>query len=206
MRFNISWLYGFRTSRISGFENVKELDSTGCYRVDTQLLSAVMSLGTNFPKLSQLILSEVGVLYEGIYVSQALADAISWRNITDIDISKTKISIPSKTNLDGFCKTIIKLNVSYSAFNSDTHFRPWKECISLKILDASYVTYPRLIPLKKDTYISNFPVYLKEIPPLLLDVETLFLNHIHVTEFDGIKLYIDNCSMTIGWGFTRVLD
>ena len=83
--------------------------------------------------------------------------------------------------------------------------------VSIKILggldlDASYVTYPRLIPLKNDTYISNFPVYLKEIPPLLLDVETLFLNHIHVTEFDGIKLYIDNCSLTIGWGFTRVLD
>ena len=81
MRFNISWLYGFRLSRISGFENVRELDFTGCYRFDTQLFSAVMSLRTNFPKLS-----EAGVLDEGIYVSQELIGAISWRNITDIDM------------------------------------------------------------------------------------------------------------------------
>ena len=203
MRFNISWLYGFRMSRISGLDNVRELDFHGCYRLDTQLFAAVMSLGTNFPKLSRLILSGVGFLQEGIYMSQDLVDAISWRNITDIDMSNTKISIPSKTELYSFCKTIIKLNVSYSTFNSDTHFRP---CISLKILDASYVTLPRLIPLENDLYISNSHIYLRKIPTGLHDIETLYLNQIHVTEFDGIKLYIDNCSLTVGWGLHRVLD
>ena len=192
MRFNISWLYGFRLSRISGFENVRELDFTGCYRLDTQLFSAVMSLRTNFPKLLRLILSEAGVLDEGMYVSQELIGAISWRNITDIDMSKTKMSVSSKTNLYGFCKTIITLNVSYSTFNSDTHFRSWIE---------DSVTFPRFIHSRTThNYISNFHINFKEIPPGLHDIETLYLNQIHVTQIDGMKLYIDNCSLTVGWG------
>lgn len=59
----------FNTNTFSGLTNVRVLDFTDCIRLDTATITTDLSLKTNIPKLSKIILTNVRTADGGVLIS-----------------------------------------------------------------------------------------------------------------------------------------
>ena len=105
--------YSFNSANntLCGLDNVTVLDLSGCDRLRTQELVTLLSSKTSVANLKKLILSNVGNILEGIDLSQNLIDILSYKDIAELDLSKSSLSANYPT-LDGICDTLKTLNQS----------------------------------------------------------------------------------------------
>ena len=124
-----------------GLDSVKVLDLSGCDRLRTKDLVILLSGKTNVANLQKLFLTNTGNIYEGINISKDLIDALSDKDITEVDLSSTIISANNPI-LDGICDTLKMVNLSNSILAIDSYFLLNRTCRSLRILDLNALNDP----------------------------------------------------------------
>ena len=199
LHIDISMLRGFRSTNFDGLENIKELDFSGCVRIENGELVKIFAQNTSFPELSKLRLSEVGNMLNGVHFTQAAANGLVQRNVSYIDISHTETTVPETVNLTDICETVIELNVSYTKFTKDTKFRVFKPCASLRVIDATGVDLHRLkhLPNMPLTFPNlNFILRQDNCPKSLSGVRKLIANRVAAFPRKTSVCFL-NCTLTI---------
>ena len=197
IKFNISYLVNFTDIYFDGLENIIALDFSDSLRLTTPGIVHMLSLNTSFPKLTRLILSGTGAYFGGIDVSQDLIDVLSYRGITELDVTFTPVSRSTATNISGICDTIATINVSQADFIAKSSFGDIKQCSSLKTLDLSGASFPKLKPFREAEQNFTFNVsYSREhFSPFLTNLYELYLNSIAGIERVTANIY--NSSVTL---------
>ena len=148
LRLSIGELINLSFNTFYGLLSVRCLDLTDCYRLETPALVTALSLNTVVPKLNKLNLRNMGSVYSGVQFSPEFIDALSRRNIRELDLSLSYVyfeSIP----FGRLCETLQILNVSQTHIMYSSSL-PRNTCGALQVVDFSGAQFPQAIPLPKN--------------------------------------------------------
>ena len=139
----------------AGLDSVTVLDLTGCLRIRSGALYTALYEKQILPKLSRLILAEVSKYWGSFDVTQGFISLLEYKNITDINLSSTYLSIKVH-DLSIGCESVRKLNVSnivilYVGPNINVDV----PCNSLRTIDISNIDFWKTRTLQKHIQIEN---------------------------------------------------
>ena len=182
-----------------GLENVVELDFSGSTRFNTTGLVETLSLNSSFPKLSRLILSGTGKVFGGIDISQKLIDLLSYRNITELEISFTSVTAAA-TDISGICDTIKKLNFSHvfvKPSKSDIDYS--KPCTSLITVDASGMDILKSNAHQGPYNLTDMHLDFSQnpLPQFVSYIPELYLNSIAISNLNSDDIIMSNTSLAV---------
>ena len=133
--------------------NVRCLYLTDCSRLKTPSLITALSLNTMVPKLNKLILRSMGMVYSVVQLSQEFIDALSLRNITELDLSLSYVLFVN-VPFGRLYETLHSLNVSRTRLMYPSSL-PRATCAALKVVDFSGAQFPQTIPVPKNMTLKN---------------------------------------------------
>ena len=139
-----------------GLTNVRILDLTGCNHLTTPHLTVGLSSPNILPQLSSVILTNLGSFYDGIEITQEILDALSSRNISEIDLSHSTIKlVGADLNWDPLCQTLETLDLAYSRIERSPFVFDDYTCSSLQTVNISGLRFPGT-----PEYVSgDFPIF-----------------------------------------------
>ncbi|XP_053383695.1 toll-like receptor 4 [Mercenaria mercenaria] len=152
LRIHISSFW-FNPAVFVGLPSVHTLDMSRCYRLDIEDLAEQLKEPNTLPYLQKLYLSEVGSYVKRNNISLSVVEALSPRNITSVEISKTQITFANVTAIAKILKSLESVNTSYSRI-ADTWFADitQEDMSHVKVVDISHMTLPskiiRILPGK----------------------------------------------------------
>ena len=138
IHLNISQLSNLSFSTFYGLQEVLELDFSGSTRLTTPAIVPAISSDTVLPKLSKLLLCGTGTYLGGIEISQDLINALAPKNITELNLSSTAISL-NQPDFEGLCDTLEVFNLSNTILDYSSSFVARNVCSSLRIIDVSEI-------------------------------------------------------------------
>ena len=153
LRLSIGELTILTSNTFYGLLNVRSLYLTDCSRLKTPSLITALSLNTVVPKLNKLILHSMGSVYSGVQLSQEFIDALSLRNITELDLSLSYVHFVN-VPFGRLCETLHSLNVSRTRIMYPSSL-PRATCAALKVVDFSGAQFPQTIPVPKNMTLKN---------------------------------------------------
>ena len=155
LRLSIGELSILTSNTFYGLLNVRSLYLTDCSRLKTPSLIPALSLNTStvVPKLNKLILRSMGSVYSGVQLSQEFIDALSLRNITELDLSLSYVHFVN-VPFGRLCETLHSFNVSRTRIMYPSSL-PRATCAALKVADFSGAQFPQTIPVPKNMTLKN---------------------------------------------------
>ena len=177
----------------AGLDSVTLVDLTGCSRIRSGELYTAISVKAILPKLSRIILAEVGNYWGRFDLTQKLTRVLGYKNITDINISSTTLSIQVH-DLSFLCNSVTKLNISnVRILHIDSKFNFDVPCNSLRTIDVSGAHFWKTRTLPKHIQIENGNFRVPPIP-VFESITTLFASSLVSPDH---VISIINCSVTM---------
>lgn len=138
-KFSSQFLAHFTIDTFFGLKNVRVFDLSDCPLTDWQDLYETLSVRTNMPKITQLLLSNSGV-HSYLYINQAFVNVLSYRPLACIDLSFTRF-IMDFSEPGMLCKTLKSFKYASSDHTGSKTFKHSRICDSLRTIDESNDNY-----------------------------------------------------------------
>ena len=150
---------------------------------------------SSMSNLKKLILSGFGYLHYGLNLSQYLIDVLAYKDITELDLTNTRVS-SNLTNISCICDTLKIMNLSNSYINFN-HLLYYSSCKSLRILDLTGASFPlsKFVKTIFENQHGTFKNY-----TLLKNLDILYVSRLIPA---GKIVSITNCSVT---GFGKIYN
>ena len=142
LKLGLRALQNFSYNALYGLDDLRTIDLTDCICLMVPGLTPGLSSKANAPMLHTVILTRVGVAFDGIQLTQDFVDILAHRKVSDLDISFNTIGFASpQIDLSGFCQCVENLNLADSSLvYLKLDQRP--ACDSFRWIDISGVTFP----------------------------------------------------------------
>ena len=201
MKLQYDVLTNFSSDTFSGLQNLVSLDLSGCLRLCTPALVTALTNTTSLPKLSSLILVNIGNVFCSLEIIQTLVDILGVRNLTLINLSGSSIRLVNP-DMAPLCDTLKTVNLSYSDLVKSSIFRSVNYCNSLRILDVTGMKLPKIPPLPGFINLTNFHIVANNsagpfrgfFRPFFRRLSTVYANS--VISRDHV-IYLQNCSLLV---------
>ena len=183
----------------AGLDSVIVLDFTGCLRIWSEELYTALSEKRILPKLSRIILAEVANYWDSFDVTQNLISVLGYKNIKDINLSSTTVSVQVH-DLSIGCDSVTKIDISnVRFFNVDPKFNFEVPCNSLRTIDVSGAHFWKTRTLPKHIQIENGMFRSPLSIPLLDSITTVFASGLvspdHVISIINCSVAVDDKSV-----------
>ncbi|MEW8545311.1 MAG: hypothetical protein AB2693_17455 [Candidatus Thiodiazotropha sp.] len=183
-RFSSISLSTFSNFTFSGLTNITELDLSDCQNLFWDDIYNMLSVKTNFPKLTHLNISHGNPFV--LYLNQDFIDALSTRPIVQLDLSDNSLAV-SFTNASRLCTTLktVLFKDTYTVFESK-YFLFGEPCRSVHTVDGSGMR--RTVLFFKDLKCVNATISMAH-SKFLSAAEVYYLNRVvtYPNTIDGIS-------------------
>ena len=122
---------------LSGLSNITVLDLTGCRHLKWKYIREALSISTNFPLLTDLILSRVGIFSDILIFDQEFVNFLSFRPLAYLDLSYTDIALDFNSS-ETLCETLTFFSIAGAQTQYSRTFNNTEPCKSLQIFDNSH--------------------------------------------------------------------
>ena len=167
---------------------------TGCSRILSERIYNALSEKTVLPKLSRLVLVDVGNSWGIFKWTQNFTNVLGYRNITEINLSSTTVSF-HVNDFSPLCDSLTKLNISNN-YIIDSDVDDQIPCKSLRIIDVSGTRFPKSKTIPKHFQIANVEIDISRMTERLIydSAATLYANRLISPDH---VISIINCSLTM---------
>ena len=179
----------------NGLTNVSVLDLSWCSRIEVKRLFTSLSSKSILPRLSDLILVEVGKAYGSFDIRQNEINILGSRNIINVNLAFTQLYM-YVTDISPICDTLVSFNISNVVFADHSQFKNSTYCPSLRKIDISEAKLPRSILLPKNITFNSLPLDIDRLPNIMLGLSTIYASRLlppdHTVNFINSTLTVSN--------------
>ena len=187
----------------AGLVNVSLLDLSWCSRIISKDLYTALLSDTILPRLSNLVLVEVGKSYGPIELTQDFINVLGARNIVDINLSYTEVSI-SMTDIRPICDSLLSINISNVIISDSSKVDKSSSCKSLRKVDLSEATFPKTRPLPKTVTFKDLSVDVSRLPSGLIKTLTVIYANRLISTHHTVSFINYTMNLTVNNMFTEI--